>query len=314
MESTPDLAAIMAAKSEDELLAVLTNPGDYLPGAPTVAFSELRKRKLTAEQMRVLQAILEQCEAQSQELCPHCLRPAAFELFTICAHCWQDKNAVRFPCPKCSTTLEAPVKSAGGWIPCSQCGDGAQIPPETAAALLIDAKLDDKAHAAILQRLHAALVQSGLKESDWESTLSELVCMSQERLVNHLRSKNIQVTLARAGARAIEAIGPALRKDVDNAINSNILSGAIVLGLGLLATLMSFSSASRFGGTYLIFSGAIVWGAIQLLIGLGQDGSRRKAQPETNVENYNGPRCVACAAPIQTGLKACPQCGWTQPV
>jgi len=314
MESTPDLATIMAAKSEGELLAVLTNPDDYLPGAPTAAFSELRKRKLTAEQMRVLQAILEQCEARSQELCPHCLRPAAFELFTICAHCWQDKNAVRFLCPKCSATLEAPAKSAGGWIPCSQCGDGAQIPPETAAALLIESKVEEGVHAATLQRLRDALVKSGLKEYEWESTLSELVRMSQVRLVNHLRSKNIPVTLARAGARAIEAIGPALKTRSDDAINKNILSGGIFLGLGLLATLLSFSSASLFVGSHLFSHLAITFGAAQLIIGLIQGGSRRKAEPEAVDKNYNGPRCVACAAPIKTGLKACPQCGWTQPV
>lgn len=34
MESKPDLATIMAAKSEDELLAVLTNPDDSCPQLP----------------------------------------------------------------------------------------------------------------------------------------------------------------------------------------------------------------------------------------------------------------------------------------
>jgi len=312
MEATPDLAAIMAAKSEDELLAVLTNPDDYLPGAPSAAIAELRKRTLSTEQADLLRTILERCEAQSQELCPHCLRPTAFEVFTICAHCGQDKNAVRFPCPKCSATLEAPRISAGSLKPCSECGTNVPVPSETAEALLIETDGPEGVHQGNLQRLHAALVMGGLKESEWEPTFIELVHLPPEKLVDHLRSRKIETTLARAGARAIRALG--LKKETDNAINKNILGGGIFLGLGLLVTLMSFSSASRFGGTYFIYYGAIIWGAIQLIIGLGQDRSRRKAEPEAGDDNYNGPRCVACAAPIEKGVKTCPHCSWTQPV
>lgn len=276
--------------------------------------TELRKRNLSAEQTELLRTILERCEAQSQELCPHCLRPAAFEVFSICAHCGQDKNAVRFPCPKCSATLEAPAKSAGSWIPCSQCGDGAQIPPETAAALLIESDGPKELHEGNLQRLHAALVKAGLKESEWEPTLIELVHLPAEKLVDHLRSKKIETTLARAGARAIQAIGPTLKKEAGKVINKNILAGGICLGLGLLATLMSFSTAARSGGSFWIFYGAILFGAVQLLIGLDQDRRRRREAADEIDETYAGPRCVNCSAPIETGAKTCPQCGWTQPV
>jgi hypothetical protein len=30
-------------------------------------------------------------------------------------------------------------------------------------------------------------------------------------------------------------------------------------------------------------------------------------------EEYMGPRCVSCRAPIQPSVKICPKCGWTQP-
>jgi hypothetical protein len=37
----------------------------------------------------------------------------------------------------------------------------------------------------------------------------------------------------------------------------------------------------------------------------------RKEVPE--IENYNGPRCIACRSPIESGATLCPSCGWTQP-
>jgi len=34
---------------------------------------------------------------------------------------------------------------------------------------------------------------------------------------------------------------------------------------------------------------------------------------EPQRDNYQGPRCVACSAPIQPVLRICSSCGWTQP-
>ena len=40
----------------------------------------------------------------------------------------------------------------------------------------------------------------------------------------------------------------------------------------------------------------------------------QKQQREPLVEApYQGPQCVACAAPIEAGVKLCHKCGWTQP-
>ncbi|HEY5946079.1 MAG TPA: hypothetical protein VIV40_11340 [Kofleriaceae bacterium] len=44
--------------------------------------------------------------------------------------------------------------------------------------------------------------------------------------------------------------------------------GSILLGLGLLITLVTYDSASRSGGTYVIAYGPMIFGAIRLFRGL----------------------------------------------
>jgi predicted N-acetyltransferase YhbS len=35
--------------------------------------------------------------------------------------------------------------------------------------------------------------------------------------------------------------------------------------------------------------------------------------PKRQAQEYNGPRCVSCFAPVEPNKKICPACGWTQP-
>jgi hypothetical protein len=49
---------------------------------------------------------------------------------------------------------------------------------------------------------------------------------------------------------------------------SDLMWGAILLGVGLLITLVTYDSASREGGTYVIAYGPMIVGAIRLFRGL----------------------------------------------
>ena len=40
---------------------------------------------------------------------------------------------------------------------------------------------------------------------------------------------------------------------------------------------------------------------------------RRELALQKPEDIHTGPRCAACEVPIQTGLRLCPACGWTQP-
>lgn len=40
---------------------------------------------------------------------------------------------------------------------------------------------------------------------------------------------------------------------------------------------------------------------------------RKTNVPKQEMDPYEGPRCVACAKPIEYGVSRCPKCGWTQP-
>jgi hypothetical protein len=48
----------------------------------------------------------------------------------------------------------------------------------------------------------------------------------------------------------------------------NVTIGALLMGLGLVITVATYSSASQSGGTYVIAYGPIIFGAIRLFRGL----------------------------------------------
>jgi hypothetical protein len=50
--------------------------------------------------------------------------------------------------------------------------------------------------------------------------------------------------------------------------NHDLVLGSVLLGLGLLITLVTYDSASTSGGTYVIAYGPMVVGAIRLFRGL----------------------------------------------
>ena len=49
---------------------------------------------------------------------------------------------------------------------------------------------------------------------------------------------------------------------------ADLLWGAILLGLGLVITMVTYDSASREGGTYVVAYGPMIVGAIRLFRGL----------------------------------------------
>jgi hypothetical protein len=53
-----------------------------------------------------------------------------------------------------------------------------------------------------------------------------------------------------------------------NAARSNILYGSLLLIAGILVTAITYDSASRSGGTYVLAWGPIVFGAIRIFKGL----------------------------------------------
>jgi hypothetical protein len=50
--------------------------------------------------------------------------------------------------------------------------------------------------------------------------------------------------------------------------NSDLVIGALLLGLGLIVTLATYSSASQSGGTYVVAYGPMIFGAIRIFRGL----------------------------------------------
>jgi hypothetical protein len=303
----------MAAKRVDELLEVLANAHDYVPEAVAAAEAELRKRALSVQQAEQLRAIQQRRAVPREELCPHCLKPVSFGASTVCACCGLDKTVVRFLCPRCTQTLEARRDSSGLEVQCSVCGSGVVVPEETSEALILAPAKTSEEYAKDLKRLKAECLRTGLAESDWKSTLIQLIKLPPAQLVHHLKSMHIECTAARVGARAIQALRPSLRAQVERTSNHNVIVGCILLVGGALVTGLTYARAAQSGGTYLIAYGAIIAGAVQLYIGL-RDAST-SVQPTVNEAEkpYDGPRCVACAAPITAETMTCPQCGWTQP-
>jgi len=303
----------MADKGETELLSVLANPGDYVPEALEAAADEIRKRKLSGEQAAVLQGFLERRKAELREFCPHCLSLVSFESSSVCVHCGKDKTLVRFLCRQCSQPLQAPVGSAGNRIGCASCGSEDLVPGETPYELIIESKTTSKELYECLTRLRAAFLRTGRSESAWTLTLAELINMAPEKVMDHLRTKNIENTVARAGTRAIQILGPSLRTHAAKTINKHIVRGSLYFVGGLLFTVVSYAGAANSGGIYWIAYGAIITGGVHLFIGLRQASKHPRISDDPN-RAYQGPRCVSCEAPIEMGTKTCPHCSWTQPI
>jgi hypothetical protein len=53
----------------------------------------------------------------------------------------------------------------------------------------------------------------------------------------------------------------------------------------------------------------IIFGSLGLSLWFNARNPKPRVEPAT----YDGPRCVACRQPIETGTNLCPACGWTQP-
>jgi hypothetical protein len=91
-------------------------------------------------------------------------------------------------------------------------------------------------------------------------------------------------------------------------------SGSIILlFLGL-----AFSAFLSFYIGVLTGAGSIPFIWLFLIAGGGYSAvcifRRRDRLPNKPEESYQGPRCVSCEQPIQSEVKICPKCGYTQPI
>ncbi len=92
----------------------------------------------------------------------------------------------------------------------------------------------------------------------------------------------------------------------------NVLWGAIWCIGGTIVTVVTYSIASG-GGTYIVAWGAIIFGAIQLIMGLLQlQDAKLPLTPSKGNKMDEGDSvncCTQCNERLSQGMVYCPQCG-----
>jgi hypothetical protein len=75
----------------------------------------------------------------------------------------------------------------------------------------------------------------------------------------------------------------------------------------VMAAALSLGAGANFGFLWLFICLPLVFSLMALRV------YSTKTLPKQEMDSYEGPRCVSCAAPIASGVSLCPKCGWTRP-
>jgi hypothetical protein len=104
-------------------------------------------------------------------------------------------------------------------------------------------------------------------------------------------------------------------------MNGIIISLTIVIGVWLCVVALSSQEDKIVGiGVLCIFvamaliPAMCIFGATGILTAEGIRREAEKVRHKAKDVAWQGPRCVACNAPIESGVRSCPKCSWTQPL
>lgn len=99
------------------------------------------------------------------------------------------------------------------------------------------------------------------------------VTLMFEQNKNIIETKNILIEQGLKSEDAdivIKNLQRQFKEEKNKIANNNMLYGALWCSGGLLITFLTYTSASKGGGSYVITWGAIIWGILQFVKGLYQ--------------------------------------------
>lgn len=107
---------------------------------------------------------------------------------------------------------------------------------------------------------------------------------------------------------------------VKRSLSFKVTHGALFLSYRVPMIALVSGLISSFNGSVgiLLFAAfglpiAALFHFVHLLLTYRKLRPKRERKIEQQSDDYQGPRCVACNAPIQLAVRLCPSCGWTQP-
>jgi hypothetical protein len=192
-------------------------------------------------------------------------------------------------CPSCATPVEFPPEMAGKRFTCMKCdtdfrlpGDPVPPPAPTSTSSPQETPVSPAQQAQLDAMVQAVTIAAVLMVQGTPSALivkklmnSGVPAPNAMGLVGGLTMETAHKIVDGMGKAKADALATQLQQEEIDPLrkmaHSNILFGTLWLVGGLLVTGLTLAAAvGSGGGRYVVATGAIIWGAIQLLQGVQQ--------------------------------------------